>query len=148
MAISNDLTFGTSVDTRDLRADLESVQVGLGRQVGKLLQQAADPIARQARNLAPYDPQHRTNRKDRLGHLRDSITVGGASAAAATVVSTHPAAAVFEWNDGVRPSIAPRGVPLTLDAVQMAHKAADQQLAAVERTVADGIDRLIASHGL
>jgi hypothetical protein len=146
--MSNDVTFKSSVDTGDLRADLESIQLGLGKEVGRLLQRAIEPLVQPARALAPYDPAHRANRPDGLGHIRDSITVGGKSAKSATLISTHPAAAVFEWNDGVTPAIAPRGVPLTIKAVQMAHKAAEARLAQVEKTVADGVSDLIARNGL
>lgn len=148
MAVDKTLTFRSSVDTRGLRDDLESVKLGLGREVGKLMQRAIEPLVAPTKANTPYDPNHRQDRKDGLPHIRDSIKVGGASALTATLVSTHPAAAVFEWNDGLRPSIAPRGVPLTLESVQMAHKAADSRIGLVETTVADGVSALIAKHGL
>lgn len=135
-----------SVDTGDLRADLDAIELGLGKKVGKVIKEAAGPIAREAQGLAPYDPLHRTDRKDGLGHVRDSIRVGNASALTATIVSTHPAAPIFEWNDGIRAAIAPRGVPLTLRAVAMAHKAAEHQAARLERDVQDGINSLVARY--
>lgn len=141
-------TFRTSIDLRELRADLESLQLGLGRELPKALREAIEPVARQARGLAPYDPQHDARRRDGLGHIRDSIQVGPVNAKTATIVSTHPAAAVFEWADDSRPAIAPRGVPLTIKSVQMAHKAAEQQLPDIERRVITVVDGLIARYGL
>lgn len=142
------MSFKTTVDTRDLRDDLESVQIGLGREVGRILREASAGVVPAARVLTPFDPAHRTDRRDGLPHIRDTIAQGGTSALQTTVVSTHPAAAVFEWNDGTRPAIAPRGVPITIPAAQMAHRAAEQQLPAIERKVADGLDRLIRDAGL
>lgn len=142
-------TFRSAVDTKGLREDLESLQLGLGRDVGKILQRAIEPLVGPAKALAPYDKDHdRKHRKDGLPHLRDTIKVGGASALSARIVAPHPAAVIFEWNDDTRPAIAPRGVPLTIKSVQMAHKAADQHIAQVEATAAEGISALIAKHGL
>lgn len=142
------MSFRTSVDTRDLRDDLESVKLGLGREVGRIMREAAAGVVPATRVLTPYDPEHRTDRKDGLPHIRDTIAQGGSSALQATVISTHPAAAVFEWNDGTRPAIAPRGVPITIPAAQMAHRAGEQQLPAIERKVEGGLDRLIRDAGL
>jgi hypothetical protein len=147
--MSNVTKVGATIDTAALRDDLNSLQLGLGKEVGKMLQRAIEPLVAPTRALAPYDPEHdRKHRKDGLPHLRDTIVVGGSSATSARLVSDHPAAAIFEWNDGITPAIAPRGVPLTIKAVQMAHKAAEQRIQKVEATVADGVSALIAKHGL
>lgn len=135
--------FDLSLNTRDLRDALNSVEVGLGRQVGQILKAYAAPIAREAATLAPYDKNHDKNHaRDGLPHLRDTIRQGGSSALAATIVSNHPAAAIFEWNDGVTPAIAPRGVPLTIKTVAMAHRAFEHQLPRLERDVQDKLDQV------
>jgi hypothetical protein len=135
--------FDLELNTRDLRDALNSVELGLGRQVGQILKAYAAPIAREAATLAPYDPNHDKNHaRDGLPHLRDTIRQGGSSALAATIVSSHPAASIFEWNDGVTPAIAPRGVPLTIKTVGMAHKAFEHQRTRLERDVQDKLDQL------
>jgi hypothetical protein len=149
VAVDRTIPFRSTVDTGGLRDDLESVKLGLGRDVGKLMQRAIEPLLAPTKANTPFDRDHaRNHAADGFPHIRDSIQVGGASAKTATLVSTHPAAAVFEWNDDTRPAIAPRGVPLTIKSVQMAHKAADSRIVEVERIVAEGVSALVAKHGL
>jgi hypothetical protein len=139
----SDAVFDLRVDGAALRDDLNSIELGLGRQVGQVLKAAAAPVAVEARTLAPYDPAHAKNHaRDGLPHLRDTIRQGGASATGATIVSAHPAAAIFEWNDDTRPAIAPRGVPLTIKTVAMAHRAFENQRERIERDMQDGLDAL------
>jgi hypothetical protein len=139
----NEARFALSMNTSDLRDALNSVELGLGRQVGQILKAYAAPIAAEAATLAPFDPNHDKNHaKDGLPHLRDTIRQGGSSALAATIVSSHPAASIFEWNDGVTPAIAPRGVPLTIKTVAMAHKAFEHQRDRMAADVQDKLDQL------
>jgi hypothetical protein len=132
------------IDTRSLQQDLESVQVGLGRQVGDMMLAASVPVVRAARGLTPFDPLHRADRKDHLGHIRDSLSLIKRGPQTAAVVSSHPGAVVHEYGG----QIAPRGTPITIKSALMAHRAADQQQAAIERYVATGVDRLMRQHGL
>lgn len=132
-----------TVDGGGLRDDLNSIELGLGRIVGQVLKAYTAPIAAEARTLAPYDPAHDKNHaRDGLPHLRDTIRQGGTSALSATIVSSHPAASIFEWNDDTRPAIAPRGVPLTIKTVAMAHRAFENQLPRLERDLQDKLDQI------
>lgn len=135
---------GASVDLGGLAKDLDAVAVGLGRQVGKAVALAAQPVAAATARSAPFDPEHRADRPDGLGHLRDSFTARSLGPIGAAIVSTHPAAPVFEFGG----TIAPKGVPITIRAVEMAHKAAVEQAPVFEAAVASAVSRLLGEHNL
>ena len=133
-------------DLRDLRADLEAVELGLGRALNRALVEAAEPIAATAKRLAPFDATHRGWRwnheargyKD-PGHLRDSITSRGT-----TIGSTHPAAPVHEFGG----DIAPRGEPFRIPRSAYALTAGETEAGQVERKANSAIDQLLRRNNL
>lgn len=126
----------------ELARDLEAVSFGLERVVGGAIAAAAAPIAGQARRNTPIGPGPRGPR-DRLPHIASTIYAQPAGSGA-SIVSTHPAAPVFEHGG----TIAPRGAPIRIRQVAMAHRAGEQQLAQLSRDATDRLDRLAAEHGL
>lgn len=134
-------------DLRDLRADLDAVQIGLGRQVNKALATSAKPIAALARDLAPFDATHRGWRWNHPypdpGHIRDNIKARGAAYGAA-IVSTHPGGPVHEFGG----SIAPRGKPIQIERTAYTQKAGATLGERVERDAMDALDELLDRHNL
>lgn len=133
-------------DLKELRADLEAVELGLGRAINKALTEAAEPIAAEARRLAPFDAEHRGwnwNYRRRghedPGHLRDSITARGP-----TVGSTHPAALVHEYGG----DIAPKGEPFRIRKAAYAQTAGETHAGQAERKAMNALDRLLRQHNL
>jgi hypothetical protein len=133
-----------SVDLRDLHRDLESVALGLGKQLADALVTAADTVVRAVPAFTPYDTHHRGDRKDHLGHLRDTFDARKAGAGTVAIVSTHPAAPVFEFGGTIRP----KGAPIRIKQAEMTAKAARAQGSAFERQLEAAIERLLARHNL
>lgn len=135
-------------DIQEVRRDLESVRIGLGREITEILREEANPLAARAAALTPRGPGPRGD-KDALPHIADTIT-GAATATGMAIVSMHPAAPIFEFagHEGTGATIAPRGVPIVIwPARRMAGRAGDEQLPQVERRVDERIGALLHRHG-
>lgn len=129
-------------DTTGVRRDLESVRLGLGRELNAILRDAGDTVARKAKPLTPRGPGPRSA-GDNLPHIADTIS-GAALPTGAAVITSHPAGPVLEYGG----TISPRGHPITFEAHAMAHKAGEAQLPRVERDVTRRIDDLLRTHRL
>jgi hypothetical protein len=129
-------------DTRELRKDLEAVQLGLGKELDLALAESVAPIAIRARELAPYDPNHRDDRKDKLPHLRDTIAPRIGPGTAQVVADVR--GPVWEYGG----HIEPRGVRIQIPRRQMAHRALDEKAAEVERALDTRLERLLTLHNL
>jgi len=127
---------------RETARDLEAVADGLGRLIPAAITRAAEPIVARARSLTPVGPGPQGPR-DNLPHIASTL-YAQPSGEGAAIVSPHPAAPILEYGG----TIAPRGVPITIRTVAMAHKAADQLLPQVEQDIEDRIAALIREHGL
>ncbi len=132
-------TLRTSVQhANELRADLDAIQIGLGRELARTMKEAAGLVLQPAQALTPYDPQHVTDREDGLGHIRDSlyaIALGSGSA----IASQHPGAVVHEYGG----EIAPNGVAITIKRQEMAHAAGLAELDAINSLLERRINALI-----
>jgi hypothetical protein len=133
-------------DVQGVIKDLDSVALGLGRKVTEILRSEVQPLVGATRALTPVGPGPRGT-KDRLPHMRDTIT-GGAIPSGMAIRSSHPAAAIFEYAGSGTATIQPRGVPITIRRVAMAHRAAEAQLPRIERDAAMRIGELLSQHGL
>lgn len=130
-----------TADLRGLRQDLESVQLGLGRELTRILREEARLIAAGAIANTPIGPGPTPGNPE--PHMASTIA-SRATATGAAITSTHPGAGVLEYGG----TIAPRGTPITIAQNAMAHRAADDQRAAFERRVGQRIDALLRRHGL
>lgn len=148
--MASTLRVHASVDLRGLQQDLESVQLGLGREVGKAVKEAARGVERVIPRFTPFDPKHRSLRRDKDGsvisvpHLRDSFDTRTAGATTAVITSDHPAAGVVEFGGTIRP----KGTPIRIREYRMAGKAVDAQAAQFERDLTARIDALLRHHNL
>lgn len=131
-------------DLRELRADLEAVELGLGVELGKVIKEAAAPVVTETKVNAPYDPDHLQNRKDGLPHIRDSISSRLSVTGALEVVSPHPGAAVWEFG-GV---IAPAGHEIQIPEAAMARQAGEDTAPELEQRVQHAIDGLLSRRNL
>ncbi len=125
----------------ELRADLEAVSIGTGRELTLVIKEGAGLIVEGAQPLTPYDPQHDTTREDKLGHIRDSmyaIALGSGSA----VASRHPGGVVHEYGG----EIAPNGTPFQIKRSEMAHTAGEAALNAITALLERRISALIGQH--
>jgi hypothetical protein len=131
----------------DLRADLEAVEDGLGRALGKGIEDDAEPLLAETKSLTPLGPGPRVGAdeksSDALPHIRDMISVDARGGTVA-IIATHPGAVVHEWGG----TIAPNGAAITFKETGMARRAAVTQLPAVERNIALRIDRLMRQYDL
>lgn len=126
----------------DVRNDLESVRLGLGKELTAVLRSEGDTVAREAAGLTPKGPGPQSAR-DNLPHVADTIT-GAALPTGVAIVSTHPAAPVLEFGG----SISPRGHLIRFPQHAMAHKAGEADLPRLEAAVTRRIDALLVAHGL
>jgi hypothetical protein len=126
----------------ELRADLEAVSRGLGRDLRDVLREAGGPVEAKARQLTPFGPGPQGGR-DNLPHIRDTYALVPV-ARGINLVSDHPAAPVHEFGG----TIAPRATPITIAASQMAYRAGQAQQSSVERRAEQGIDALLRRHRL
>jgi hypothetical protein len=127
---------------QDVRKDLESVRLGLGRELSALLRSGVDSVARKTSGLTPRGPGPQSLR-DNLPHVAETIS-GVAIPTGVAVVSSHPAAPVLEYGG----TISPRGVPITISQHAMAHRAGDAELPRLERDLTARVDALLRAHGL
>ncbi len=114
-----------TTDLQGLAADLESFQLGLGREVTKMKRDAAEIVASQARKNARVD----------TGELRDSI-----SGQARGVVSNVPQGPVWEFGGTIRP----RGYPIRIPRSEMATRAGQTEVGRVENMMAREAERLLS----
>jgi hypothetical protein len=138
-------TLRVHADVREVRRDLESVDVGLGRELGAIRRDAADLVARRATRLAPRGPGPIAGARhpdDRLPHLADTIA-GKVSG----VFSSHPGAIVHEHGGTIAPR-GPRVQTIRIPRSAMAHRAGVQMAARVEDLMADRVDALLKTAGL
>lgn len=148
--MANTLRVHAEVDLRGLQQDLESVQIGLGREVNAAIREAGQTVLRAVPRFTPYDSGHRSLRRDAQGrvysqqHLRDSFKLTGAGTGTAAIVSAHPAAGVTEFGGTIRP----KGVPIRIREARMAGKAGQAEAANFERDVERRIDGLLRRHNL
>jgi hypothetical protein len=105
---------------------------------------AADTIVRAVPAFTPYDTHHNADRKDHLGHLRDTFDARKAGAGTVAITSTHPAAPVFEFGGTIRP----KGAPIRIKQAQMTLKAATEQAPVFQRQLEAKVERLLARHNL
>ena len=131
----------TVTGVADLRADLEAVRLGLGRELTRTLKDAAGLATQATKPLTPFDPLHRVTRPDGLPHIRDSVFAIALGSGAA-VASRHPGAVVHEYGG----TIAPRGKPIQIARSEMAHTAGEAQLPAINDLLERRINALIAQH--
>lgn len=125
----------------ELRADLEAVQLGLGREIARTMKEAAGLAVEAAQPLTPYDPQHSTTREDSLPHIRDSL-YAVAFGAGAAVASRHPGAVVHEYGG----TIAPAGHPIKIKKSLMAHTAGTAALPAINDLLEQRLSALVRQH--
>jgi hypothetical protein len=111
------------VDASRAARDLEALAGDLVGITAATAVAVSPRIVTATRALTPYGPGPRPG--DPLPHIRDTITAGRGGRG---VVSTHPAAIVFE-RGGV---IAPRGTPIRIPRVAMAERAGEAQRPAIE----------------
>lgn len=139
-----------SVDLRGLQQDLESVQLGLGREVGKAVKEAGGHVVRAIPRYTPFDPKHRSLRRSgdgsvvSVGHVRDSFDARSAGATTVAITSDHPAAPVIEFGGTIRP----KGSPIRIREFRMVGKAGQAEAAAFERDLESRIDALLRHHNL
>lgn len=132
-------------DLREIRADLEAVEDGLGAAVDRAILQVAAPVLGRAERLAPYDSTHRGHRgsDEDPGHIRDSLHMRPTPYGAA-LYSTHPGAPVHEYGG----TIAPKGTPFFIPPQAYALTAGESHADALERKATVEVDRLLRHHDL
>lgn len=133
-------------DMRELRADLESVELGLGRALNEAALLAAEPILAEAKRLAPFDAEHRGwkgAQADDPGHIRDSLHVRPAPYGAA-LYTTHPGAPVHEFGG----TIAPNGHPFRITQKLFAQTAGETQAGQAAERADEALERLLREHNL
>lgn len=129
-------------DTAEVGRDLESVRLGLRRELNDVLRGAGDIVARKAKALTPRGPGPQSE-KDNLPHIGATLS-GAALPTGIAVVSSHPAAAVLEYGG----TISPKGHPITFKQHAMAHKAGEAEIPRLVPAVRQRIDDLMRTHGL
>lgn len=136
-----------SGDLRELRRDLDAVEVGLGREVSKALLSAAEPMLATAVAGAPFDATHRgwkgRDVEDDPGHLRESLHLQPTPYGVA-LYTTHPGGAVHEYGG----TIAPKGHPFTIKRSAFAETAGETHAGRLERRAEDSVDDLLRRHNL
>jgi hypothetical protein len=148
--VTSTLRVGIRADTRDLHRDLEAIELGLGKTLTVVMQEAAQIVVRDIPAHTPYDPHHRPLRRDAEGneyavaHVRDTFQVRSAGAGVVKIVSDHPGAGVLEYGG----TIKPKGALIHIREFGMAHKAAEAQADRLGRALDDGVDALMRQHNL
>lgn len=138
------MRFHTGVDLRDVRADLESVRLGLGREVTLALLAAGQPVLQAARAQTPLGPGRDGEKGDhRLEHIRDSLKLE-VRGRILKITSSHPGAAVLNYGG----TITPHGVRITFPQRLMGLKAGEQELPALEADLGRRIEQLLERNGL
>jgi hypothetical protein len=132
-------TIAIKIDVNQVVGDLNAIADGLyGAVEAGIHDDAAELLALTA-EYTPYGPGPQ-NAKDNLPHMRDTFTfdTGGGL----TLESWHPGARVVEFGG----TIAPNHSPIHFVPREMAYRAAEESLPAIEKLVRLHIDELIASH--
>lgn len=132
-------------DLGDLRADLDSVQLGLGREVARAIRLVAEPIVSETAHNAPFDPRHRGHPHDDLPHIAESIGMRVLSNGAA-IVSSHPGAPVWEFGGTIHPRSPEQEIHIPERA--MARRAGEDRLDDTERAAMDAVNALLERHNL
>lgn len=127
----------------EVRRDLDSVQLGLGRSLTEVLREESGPLAQLTRQLTPRGPGPQSPR-DNLPHVADTI-IGNATATTLTIQSTHPASGWLEWGGTIEPR---RGQRITIRGHGMAHRAGELKLDELAASLIRRIDALLRQHGL
>jgi hypothetical protein len=132
-------------DLRDVRADLESVRLGLGREVTLALIEAGEPLLTLTRAETPLGPGPELDGHgdDLLEHIRDSLKIESRGRVL-KIVSRHPGAGVLNFGG----TIHPHGAPIEFPARLMAQRAAEQELPTLEQALSRRIDALLAHNHL
>ena len=128
----------------DLRKDLDSVEIGLGKLLTSALDRLGETAADRTRQKWPVGPGPRAGAKnpnDRLPHMRETIAGKGYQTYAA-VTSDHPGAPVVNWGG----TIAPRGAEIRFPAKQYAQEAAAEVLPQLEAQLDDEANALAAQY--
>jgi hypothetical protein len=120
-----------SEDLKELRADLEAVEIGLGREVAAMKREAAGLVSGRAARFSQTTPGRIT------GELAGSLKPRGA-----TVVTTVPQGPVHEFGG----TIAPRGTPFRIARSAFTAKAGERERARIERRLAQRVDGLLERH--
>lgn len=149
MALRLSARFGH--DLEDLRQDLDSVEVGLGKLVGEVGKRKLAPLVAEVQGLMPYDPEHRGwpagDRGERdpqdPGHIQDSVH-GGVARNSFTVFTTHPGGPVHWWGGTIRP----QGPVITIvpqagAGEEFTSKVGDEVVADIDNALGD----LLRRHG-
>jgi hypothetical protein len=138
--MASTLRLKLSVDLGSLVEDLDSVEIGLGQEVGKVLKRGADDIAALVRKRMPLGPGPQGG-KDKLPHIRDTVA-GYANQLTATVAGQHPAVQVLNYGG----TIAPRGAEIHFPHKHYAQQAGDELMPKLEQQAQDAIDELAARY--
>lgn len=135
-------------DLDELRRDLDSVELGLGKLVGDVGKRKLGPLVRDVKALMPFDPTHRgwkgEHKAPDPGHVRDSIS-GTATRARFSVVTTHPGGPVHWWGG----TISPRRAAITIHGRpgggdEFIDRTAEEVVAEIDKA----LDDLLRRHGL
>jgi hypothetical protein len=138
--MASTLRLKLTVDIGTLVQDLDSVELGLGREVGKVLERGADIVARRTGELMPRGPGPQGG-KDNLPHIADTVA-GFANQLTATIAGTHPAVQVLNFGG----TIAPRGHEIHFPHKHYAQQAADEVMPRLEQQVEDDVNELAARY--
>jgi hypothetical protein len=117
---------------REFRRDLRKLSPEVNRELTRELKTVAEPIAAEARALAPK----------RTGRYAASIRVYAAGAKV-SIGSRLPQAGVLHWGGTIRP----RGVPITFKRRPVIMEAADQQSERIVDGVGDAVERAARKAG-
>lgn len=152
MALVLKASFGHDLD--ELRADLEAVEIGLGRLVNKVGKRKLAPLVAEVQALMPFDAEHRgwpagdrgEPDPEDPGHIRESVKGGiGTTSNRFGIFTTHPGGPVHWWGGTIRP----KGHTITIHpepgaGEEFVSKTADEVVAAVD----DEFDQLLRRNRL
>lgn len=131
----------------EVRRDLESVRLGLGRELNDAIREELGPLTAAVAQKTPLGPGPRPSRDedsdDRLAHVRDTI-VARPAGNGIVVESTHPAAGWLNFGG----TISPRGVPITIRGYAMGEKGGEEAIPRIERAIDERIAQLAQQHNL
>jgi hypothetical protein len=126
------------INAGNVVSGLNEIADGLDRAVEAGIADDAVEMVALAAEYAPYGPGIQ-NANDNLPHLRDTFSF---ETEGLTLESWHPGARVIEFGE----TISPNHYPIHFTAREMAYRAAESSLPAIERLVQFHLDELIASH--
>jgi hypothetical protein len=141
----------------EIRKDLESVRVGLGRRITTVLRRALGPItaatiqntqrgrgpSEHGRTVIENGVPITLPPKDVLPHIADTIS-GSVRGEVLRIVTSHPGGPVLEYGGRV----APRGTLITVHTFAMAHRAGEARVEQLVHDVESAINALLTEHGL